>query len=203
MKGFTILLLGIIIVTLISEYTEYEDADHLIPGPGIFTDEGQVELITSTDSEYQIYLQVVIRDKDGSLVNVIESTATGAFIPHEITNHVFYDLMGVKEVIVLDNTEYEKAQYTFKPTLEQRWVGLYPIYSSAEFEFVVDPAASITMNNEDKDYAQMKMHYCANFSSFGHPGHQCLPIFQVLVPTVTLNPDDKITQQWTILREIQ
>ena len=108
MKGFTILLLGIIIITLISEYTEYVDADHLIPGPGIFTDEGQVELITSTDSEYQIYLQVVIRDKDGSLVNVIESTATGAFIPHEITNHVFYDLMGVKEVIVLDNTEYEK-----------------------------------------------------------------------------------------------
>ena len=35
--------------------------------------------------------------------------------------------MGEKEIIIIDNIKYEKVQYTFSPTLEQRWMGMYPI----------------------------------------------------------------------------
>ena len=41
-----------------------------------------------------------------------------------------------------------------------------------------------------------------NFSSIGHDGLQCIPIFQVLIPTMTLEPTDVITQHWTVLREL-
>ena len=44
------------------------------------------------------------------------------------------------------------------------------------------------------------MHYCADFANIGHDGLQCIPIFQVLIPTMTLEPTDVITHHWTILR---
>jgi len=53
-----------------------------------------------------------------------------------------------------------------------------------------------------KDYSLWKIHYCADFASIGHDGLQCIPIFQALVPTITLEATDVITQQWTILREL-
>ena len=53
-----------------------------------------------------------------------------------------------------------------------------------------------------KDYSLWKIHYCADFANIGHDVLQCIPIFQVLVPTMTLEPTDVITQHWTILREL-
>ena len=76
---------------------------------------------------YQVYLQAVLRNGDGQLINVTENTKTAAYIPHEITDYVFDTLMGEKEIITIDNIKYEKVQYTFSPTLEQRWMGMYPI----------------------------------------------------------------------------
>ena len=55
------------------------------------------------------------------------------------------------------------------------------------------------MNEKIKDYSIWKIHYCATFE--GH-GYQCIPIFQILVPNMTLEPHDVVTQQWTILREL-
>ena len=55
------------------------------------------------------------------------------------------------------------------------------------------------MNEEKDNYSIWKIHYCAEFD--GH-GYRCIPMFQVLVPTLTLEPSDTPTQQWTILREI-
>ena len=46
----------------------------------------------------------------------------GFVIPHQITDHVFDTLMGKKEIVTIDNIKYEKVQYTFSPTLEQRTV---------------------------------------------------------------------------------
>ena len=201
MKEFTVLLLCTAFVALIGGYAEYVNADHLIPGPGIFNGEQSVELVTTKNSEYQVYLQVVVRDGNGSLINVIESSVTGAYIPHTISDHIFYNLMGVNEVITIDNTKYEKAQYTFNPTLEQRWIGLYPIYSESSLEVVSDPDsnATIKMNSINKDYSLWKIHYCATFENHGY---SCIPAFQALVPNITMEPDDYISQQWTILREI-
>ena len=200
MKKFTILFLSIVFVALIVSSIQSVTADHLEPGIGIFKDDQDVELATTEDSKYQVYLQVVIRNGDGQLINVTESTANGAYISHEITDHVFDTLMGEKEIITIDNIKYEKVQYIFSPTLEQRFLGLYPIFSAITLEFVSEPGPqSIKLYEESQDYSIWKIHYCADFKDHGY---HCVPIFQVLVPTMTLEPSDVVTHQWTILREL-
>ncbi len=195
-----ILLLGVIFVALITGSIQSVTADHLEPGQGIFKDRSDVDLVTTHDSDYQVYLQAVLRNGDGQLINVTETTATGAYIPHEITDYVFDMLMGKKEIIIIDNIKYEKVQYTFSPTLEQRWIGMYPIFEEVPIKIKVEGLAEDEVFNVTKDHALWKIHYCADFSSIGHHGLQCIPIFQVLVPTITLEPGDVVTHQWTILR---
>jgi hypothetical protein len=201
MKKFMIVLLSIVFVALISCSIQSISADHE-SGKGIFKDRSEVNLVTTHDSDYQVYLQAVIRNGDGQLINVTETTATGAYIPHEITDYVFDMLMGKKEIVTIDNMKYEKVQYTFSPTLEQRWLGMYPIFEEVNIEIKVEGLAEDKFLNVTKDHALWKIHYCADFSSIGHDGLQCIPIFQVLVPTMTLEPGDVVTHQWTILREL-
>ncbi len=62
------------------------------------------------NSEYQFHLQVVLRDADGVLISVTEST-NGYYIPHDITDDAFDTLFGKKEIVVVDNIKYEKVQY--------------------------------------------------------------------------------------------
>ena len=195
------LLLSIIFVISIAGSIQFVVADHLEPDQGIFKDEGEVELVTTQGSNYQVYLQTVLRNGDDQLINVTETTESGAYIPHKISDHVFDTLMGKKEIVTIDNIKYEKVQYIFSPTLEQRTIGMYPIFSTVNFEFEMKGNALAQMN-EIEDYAIWKIHYCADFADIGHAGLRCIPVFQVLVPTITLEPDDVITQQWTILREL-
>ena len=194
------LLLGVFFVTLIAGSTQSVTADHLEPGQGIFKDRSEVDLVTTHNSDYQVNLQAILRNGDNQLINVTETTATGAYIPHEITDYVFDMLMGKKEIIIIDNIKYEKVQYTFSPTLEQRWLGMYPIFEEVPIKIKVEGLAEDEVFNVTKDHALWKIHYCADFSSIGHHGLQCIPIFQVLVPTITLEPGDVVTHQWTILR---
>ena len=193
-------LLSVIFVTLIAGSVQSISADHLEQDQGIFVDDAEVNLATTEDSNYQVYLQMVLRNGDDQLINVTESTANGSFIPHKITDHVFDTLMGEKEIITIDNIKYEKVQYIFSPTLEQRFLGLYPIFSAITLEFVSEPGPqSIKLYEESQDYSIWKIHYCADFKDHGY---HCVPIFQVLVPTMTIEPDDVVTHQWTILREL-
>jgi hypothetical protein len=193
-------LLSVIFVTLIAGSVQSIYADHLEQDQGIFVDDAEVNLATTEDSNYQVYLQMVFRNGDDQLINVAESTQTGSFIPHKITDHAFDTLMGEKEIITIDNIKYEKVQYIFSPTLEQRFLGLYPIFSAITLEFISEPGPqSIKLYEESQDYSIWKIHYCAEFE--GH-GFHCIPIFQVLVPTMTIEPDDVVTHQWTILREL-
>ena len=201
MKKFTIGLLSTVFVALIACSVQSISADHET-GKGIFKNEAEVDLVTTENTNYQVHLQAVLRNGDDQLINVTETTATGAYIPHEITDYVFDTLMGKKEIIIIDNIKYEKVQYTFSPTLEQRWLGMYPIFEEVPIKIKVEGLAENEVFNVTKDHALWKIHYCADFSSIGHDGLQCIPIFQVLVPMMTLEPDDTITQQWTILREL-
>ena len=196
MKKFTIVLLSVAFVTLIAGSMGFVAADHLESGQGVYVDDGEVNLVVSTDTKFQIYLQAVIRNEDGQLINVTENTVTGAYIPHKITDDVFDTLMGKKEIITIDNIKYEKVQYTYTPTLEQRFIGLYPIYTEIALEFTYEES-TFTKMQVDKDYSLWKIHHCATFK--GH-GYDCIPLFQVLVPTMTLQTGDVLTQQWTILR---
>ena len=196
-KKFTIILLGVIFIALIAGSIQSISADHLLPGQGIFKNETEVNLLETKGTNYQVYVQIIIRNGDGQLINVTESTANAAYIPHKITDDVFDTLMGEKEIVVVDNIKYEKVQYTYTPPLEYRYIGLYPIFSEISFKFGVDTVAK--MHEKNKEYSLWKIHYCAPIE--GH-GYECIPIFQVLVSTMTLEPDDVVTQHWTILREL-
>ena len=198
MKKFTIALLGAIFVALIACSIQSISADHE-SDEGIFKDKSEVNLVTTQDSDYQVYLQAVLRNGDGQLINVTENTKTAAYIPHEIADYVFDTLMGEKEIVTIDNIKYEKAQYTFSPTLEQRWIGMYPIFEEIPIKIKVEGGKIL---NVYKDHSLWKMHYCADFSNIGHDGLQCIPVFQVLIPTITLEPSDVIIHHWTILREL-
>ena len=199
MKKFMMLLLSVIVITLIASSVQSVAPDHLEPGQGIFKDMTDVNLVESKGTKYQVYLQVVIRNGDGQLVNVTESTATAAYLDHNLTDQIFDTLMGKKEIVTIDNIKYEKIQYILTPTLEERTIGYYPIFSELTVQFEVGENVYTKMNEEKKDYSIWKIHYCAEFD--GH-GYRCIPMFQVLVPTLTLEPSDTPTQQWTILREI-
>ena len=199
MKKFTMALSSVIFTILIACSTQSVVADHVEPGDGIYKDYEDVNIVTTIDSKWQVNLQTILRTGDGQLINVTESTANAAYIPHQITDHVFDTLMGEKELVTVDNTKYEKVQYTYTPALEHRFMGLYPIFSeNYDLEFKSTPEAREQMHKH-KDFSMWKIHYCATFE--GH-GFSCIPIFQDLVPTMTLEEHDVVTHQWTILRAL-
>ena len=194
---FIIVFLSIISLTLITCSVQSVTADHSEPGDGIYIGWNEVMITPVRDSNYVVSLQIILRNGDDQLINVTESNDSAAYIPHQITDHVFNTLMGEKEFITIDNIKYEKVQYTYTATLEHRFMGLYPIFSEYyDLEFKSTPEAREKMH-EHKDFSMWKIHYCATFE--GH-GYSCVPIFQDLVPTMTIELQDVVTQQWTILR---
>ena len=200
MKKFMVLLIGVIFVALITASVQFAYADHTEPGIGIFKDATNVELIETTDTEYQVYLQIQVRNGNGQLISITESTMTGAYIPHELVDRVFDTLMGKKEIITIDNIKYEKVQYMYTPSLEYRSVLLYPIFAEIDFTFEVSTEQINRIHSINQEYAHWKIDYCAIFEE--PHNYSCIPIFQLLVPNMTLEPGDVVTQHWTILREI-
>ena len=196
MKVFLIQLLSIIFVLLITGSIQSVTADHLEPGQGIFKNEREIEAVPIQDSNYQIYLQTVLRNADGQMISVAEGMH-GFVIPHQVTDHVFDTLMGKKEIVTIDNIKYEKVQYTFSPTLKQRWMGIYPIFDEIHIEYVVEGEALVQMKEDIRDYYRWVIHYCATFK--GHE-YTCIPIFQAFTVVELVTHTDVITHQWTILR---
>ena len=192
-------MLSVIFLVLLSSSIQSVTADHLEPGKGLFKDKALVELTKTEDSNYRVYLQTALRNGDGHLISIIESTTTAAYIPHKITDDIFDMLMGKKEIVTIDNIKYEKVQYTFTPTLEQRTVKFYPIFEEIPIKYNLREDTRTKMNEEKKDRSNWKIHYCATFK--GH-GYQCIPILQVMIPTMIMEPDDVVTNHWTILRDL-
>ena len=153
-------------------------ADHLESGTGLFVTESKTNLTISKNTNYQIHLQLIIRNVDGQLISVLENNV-GGYIPHKITDVIFDTAMGKKEIVTIDNIKYEKVRWTSSGgyTPDER-------------------------NKKTKEYSIWKIHTCADFSNIGHGKHQCISIFQVLLPTMTLELDDVATQEWAILREL-
>ena len=197
MKVFVIQLLSVIFVTLIVGSIQSVTADHLEPGIGIFKDKTEVELVTAQDSNYQVYLQTVLRNGDGQLISVTEGGIRGYVVPHKVTDHIFDTLMGKKEIVTIDNIKYEKVQYTFSPTVEQRTEKIYPIFEEIHIEYVVEEDALAQMKEEIRDYYRWQIHYCATFE--GHV-YTCIPVFQTFAVVELVTYTDVVTHQWTILR---
>ena len=198
MTKFTITLLGILSIVLIACSIQSISADHTEPGKGVYVNENKVDITSTQNSNYKIYLQTVLRNADGELINVTDSIEKGAYIPHKISDNAFDTLMGKKEIITIDNIKYEKVQYTFTPTLVQRWTAIYPLFSEVVIEFQITEDVRAEMHDAVKNYSIWKLQHCADWGD--DHGLSCIPLFQVLVPTITLEPDDVITHHWTILR---
>jgi len=177
MKGFVIPLLGVILVLLLTCYVESVAADHLEPGRGIFNSENEVNLILDKDSEYRIYLTVEVRNVQGQLISITENTG-GFIIPHEITDHVFDDLLGEKEFVTIDNIKYEQAKYSGKPDMEQ----LLEIH-----------------NRPSHFIGAWVINLCTVIDNHGYT---CINPFQVSTAFVSLTEDDVVENHWTILRII-
>ena len=198
MKNFSKVILGCIFTILITCSIQSVDADHHLSGNSIFKDLTHVNLVDERNSEYQIYLQVEVRNAQGQLISISEDSI-GRIIPHELTDHTFNEKLGKIEIVTNDNIKYEKVQYTYTPALENRFVSLYPIFSEIHFELQLSVDDVASMHSKNIDYMRWQIHYCATIT--GH-GDECIPVFQVLVPTMTLEPHDVVTHQWTILRII-
>ena len=198
MKVFLIQLLSITFVLLITGSIQSVTADHLEPGQGIFKNEREIEAVPIQDSNYQIYLQTILRNVDGQMISVAEGMH-GFVIPHQVTDHVFDTLMGKKEIVTIDNIKYEKVQYTFSPTLEQRTVKHYPIFEEIPIKHELDKDTRAQMKEDIRDYHRWNIHYCATFFELGHP-YVCLSVFQSFSTVHHVEPTDVITHQWTILR---
>ena len=199
MKAFVIQLLSIIFVVLITSSIQSVTADHLEPGKGIFKDKEAVELTKVEDSNYRVYLQTVLRNGDGQLVGVMHGSTDGLrgwVVHHKITDHIFDTLMGEKEIVTIDNIKYEKVQYTFTPTLEQRTIKYYPIFEEIPIKYELDEN-TLALTKELREYYSWKIHYCVTFE--GH-GYVCIPILQNFVAVSPVTPTDVVTLQWTILR---
>ena len=199
MAGLAVLLLGVIFVALLAGSIQSVTADHLQPGKGIFKDKEKVEVVTTQGSNYQVYLQTILRTGDGQLISVVESTASAAYIPHKITDDIFDTLMGKKEIVTIDNIKYEKVQYIFSPTLVQRTVEVYPIFEEISIEYEVEEDTLTQMKEKIKDYYRWKLHYCATFE--GHE-YSCIPVFQAFTVVELVTQTDVVIHQWTILREL-
>jgi len=168
-------------------------ADHLkSDGKGIFTNQNDVNLVSEKDSKYKIHLQVVVRDAQGQLISVLESSG-GQYLQHELTDDLFDQRLGEKEIITIDGVKYEKVRITDTPTINQRLVGLYPILTETPMEI------NIKTSKQQEWLAAWKIHYCADFVEHGI---QCVPIFQTLAPTAALTENDTVVNQWTVLREM-
>jgi len=77
MKKILNLLLGVIFIAFITGSIQSASADHLEPGQGIFKNEKKLNNTPIEGTKYQIYIQTVLRNGDGQLINVSGSTRGG------------------------------------------------------------------------------------------------------------------------------
>ena len=186
MKGFVIVLLSVIFVTLIACSIQSVYADHILKdGKGIFKDQDHQNFAKTTDSnsKYQIHLQVEIRNVQGQLISIAE-TSHGNYIPEKISDRVFYEKLDKKEIVTVDNIKYETA------TTEVEFDG-----ASFFPQYVDSP-----MKDEEVEYVLIwALMACGEI--YEH-GNKCLSVFQANTDVSTLTPTDVVTNQWTILREL-
>ena len=174
MKGFVIPLTGAIFVILLASTIQSVDADHILEdGKGIFKDQERQNFAKTTDSnsKYQIHLQVEIRNAQGQLVSIAE-TSHGNYIPHEISDLLFYEKLGVKpEIVTIDNIKYEKVQYVDPPSKD---------------------------DDDEVDYFLISaLMLCGEI--YGHDP-KCMSVFQASTAAILVTQTDVVTNHWTILR---
>ena len=131
-----------------------------------------VDIIPTKDSEFKVHLQVVVRDSQGQLVSVTEST-NGYYVPHDVTDEAFDRNFGKKEIVTVDDIKYEKVQYIVK---DRHYKVPYKLM------FFIPAVIEVSYGAET-----------VTVEAF---------IFQAFVPLVYLEDDDVVDTQWTIFRKL-
>ena len=182
MKGFVILLLGVIFVALITNSVPSIVTGDSGGNNADSEDVDKLNIISTESPKYQIYLDVVVRNAHGELVSVTDAIPCqfgrncSTYMPHEVTDYAFDTLLGKKEIVIIDNIKYEKVQ--FSTSSDNQW--LFDMY--------------------DREYTGVwEVEIC------GEPikkyGYECTKIFWVRTGLVFLEVNDVTTANWTILRE--
>ena len=159
---------------------QYASADHSLGGQGVFKDETSVNHALTVDSKYMLHLQVVVRNAQDQLISVTESIH-GRYIPHELTDQIFDQGMGKREIINIDEIRYEKVEFIQTQNVQQ--------YS---FDTTFQDMQSIWSIN-----------FCINTFEhyYGGEGIWCVPFFQTNTPDISLGEDNTWTTKWTVVRE--
>ena len=175
MKKFTVILLSVIFV-LVTGSVHYISADDSTDNlRNADTDNSALpSLRTAEDSEYQLHVQVIVRNAQGQLTAVTEGTY-GAYLEHEVTGKHFDNLFGEKEIVTVNDVKYEKVEFgqSFEgKSYADVWVGtgglwLVQVCGGPNNEFL---------------------------------GVDCANIFQMRTNQVVIEPDDVIYTNWNVLR---
>tara|TARA_Y100000310_G_scaffold115612_1_gene114173 strand:- start:889 stop:1464 length:576 start_codon:yes stop_codon:yes gene_type:complete len=189
MKGFAIPLLGFIFVALITSYIPFSAGD--ASADTRVVSEDKLNNITTPDSKYKIYLHVLIRNAQGELIGIADTgeksrlVSGPQYLPHEITDEIFDMLNVKKEIITVDNIEYEKIQIS--DSYEQTMTTT-TYFDQNLFEM-----------NDREPSAIWVLTVCGELVQ--KLGYDCVNIFQCYTSLVYLEVGDIITSHWTILRE--
>ena len=190
MKGFVILLLGVIFVSLITSSLPSIAVDDSGGNNVVSEDADKLDVVPTKSPEYKIYLHVIVRNAQDQLVSVSE-TMDGGYFAHEITDYAFDHSLplvngvdiksdatvlpptGKKEIIIIDNIKYEKVQYS----------------------------DSYMFNSENELISKWALNVCGGEHVRKYTDG-CARIFGTTTITVVyLEVDDVITTNWTVLRE--
>jgi hypothetical protein len=183
-KKFLMGLLSAIFITLIASSIQSVIADD--------SDLLGVDIIPTKDSEFEVHLQVLVRDSQGQLVSVAESTSgfTTVALPGKmiagvvmvdnkqvmtnLTDNVFNKEVE-KEIITVGDIKYEKVQ----------WIDTK---SSCEEK---------TCKDIHQNVGKWNTNFFGDFNKFGFLN---IPLFQAITSTVILEEDNYVINQWTVLR---
>ena len=204
MKKFECVIFTGIIMTLIVSSTQtviaaddsswHEDIRYYIVDPDI-------------NVRFEVYLQSVVRDTQGQLLSVSESTdgwvilsafSDGVRIPDLVDIAFDNNLITEKKVVTIDNVKYEKIQFQTERIIDQKFISK----SNPEQNWNGQGntgMASGSVYNICSTYSDVRDE-AGNYK--GDYGHQCVPVFGAKTPLIPVTENHVITNQWTILRSM-
>ena len=175
MKKIEGLMLSTIIITLIVGSAQVATAEKFNVDPDL-------------NLRYEVYLQSVVRDAQGQLLSVSESTVgwvvitsfpDGVQIPDLVDFLIDNNVITEKKIITIDNVKYEKIQFQTEKVVDHRMLTSLG-------------TAKVGMSSGTL------WKFCGDFR--GEYGHQCIPTFKAKTPQIHIAEGNVLTNQWTILR---
>ena len=175
MKKIEGLMLSTIIITLIVGSAQVATAEKFNVDPDL-------------NLRYEVYLQSVVRDAQGQLLSVSESTVgwvvitsfpDGVQIPDLVDFLIDNNVITEKKIITIDNVKYEKIQFQTEKVVDHRMLTSLG-------------TAKVGMSSGTL------WKFCGDFR--GEYGHQCIPTFKAKTPQIHIAEGNVLTNQWTVLR---